>query len=176
MRLGVQSRSAAARHFFLQPRCAVVMAEARSRDRRARSPKRPSPNPLFRWACRRATCQNVPLGAQPLRSTPNLEFNRAKKTIAGAGAGVKKSHEQELRAKQEQIPLHDFSRRGIAYRKENAKAEVMRVIWSSPVDWSVAGAEALVGVRPSRRYHRPLAVVHRTLQCRLEMPRVAILI
>src|ERR1700733_8093801 len=52
----------------------------------------------------------------------------------------------------------------------------MRAIWSSPVVWSVAGAEALVGVRPSRRYHRPLAVVHRTLQCRLEMPRVAILI
>jgi hypothetical protein len=45
------------------------------------------------------------------------------------GAGVKKSHEQELRAKQEKFPLRDFSRRGIAWRKENAKAEVMRVIW-----------------------------------------------
>jgi hypothetical protein len=56
----------------------------------------------------------------------------ALRKIAGAGAGVKKSHEQELRAKlekQDKIPLRDFSRRGTAYRKENAETEVMRVIW-----------------------------------------------
>src|SRR6202161_2983564 len=82
--------------------------------------------------------------------------------------------QQEMRTKQKKIPLRNFSRRGIAYQKENAKPEVMRVIRSSSVAWSVAGAGALVGVRPSRRYHRPLAVVHRTLQSRLEMPRVAI--
>jgi hypothetical protein len=60
----------------------------------------------------------------------NAALTEQQMTDRGAGAGVKKGHERELRAKQEKqdkSPLRDFSRRGIAYR-------VMRVIWSSPVD------------------------------------------
>jgi hypothetical protein len=67
---------------------------------------------------------------QPCPNSVPASLSRAA-IVAGAGAGVKKSHEQELGAKQEKqdaIPLRDFSRRGIAYRKKYAKAEAMRVI------------------------------------------------
>ena len=46
-------------------------------------------------------------------------------SIVGADARMRKGREQELRAKQEKFPLRNFSRRGIAYQKENAKPELM---------------------------------------------------
>jgi hypothetical protein len=53
--------------------------------------------------------------------------------------------QQEMRTKQKKIPLRNFSRRGIAYQKENAKPELMGLSgphrlpgpWQEPAPLSV---------------------------------------
>ena len=72
-----------------------------------------------------------------------------KMTLVGAGARMRKGLKQELKRARE-IPLRDLSRRGNAHRSK-VEPNLAKTIRSLPlVDWTVAGAEALVAVTALR--------------------------